>query len=192
MTSARSWRWASVAADRGAAGGEQHLQGGSLRAGLGGGQPGPGQGVAGGAFGVDHIGLRPVSAGGADRAVELDDQLAPLGEVAGQPGAVAAGAFHRPPAEPAVLLGEGEQLGVAVRVGSDGGGGQHRAGLDRDQRGSVGVGVGVHADDELDQFCQHGHAFSLLRADVTTGPVRYGDRQDCDGTPRAATRGSSS
>ncbi len=37
-----------------------------------------GQGVAGGAFGVDHIGLRPVPPRRTHRAIELDDQLAPL------------------------------------------------------------------------------------------------------------------
>jgi hypothetical protein len=143
MTNARSWRWPSVAACTAAPGGEQHLQPGALRSGLRCGQPDPGQRVAGGAFGVDHIGLGAVAAGGPFGTVELDDQLTPLAQVAGQPGAIAAAALHRPRAQPAVPIGERDQLGVAVGVGGDGGGGQHGAGIDRDQRGGVGIGVGI-------------------------------------------------
>jgi hypothetical protein len=124
------------------------------------GQSGPGQSVAGGAFGIDGIGLRPRTASGADRAVELDDQLTQLLQVAGQPGAVAAGALDRPPTQASMLLGQCDQRGVAVLVGGHGDRGQHRAGVDRDQHRGVGIGVGVDPDDELDQFCQHGHAFS--------------------------------
>jgi hypothetical protein len=77
--------------DGSAAGGQAHLQGGPLRAGLGLGQPRAGEGVAGGAFGVDRIGLGPGASGGALGAVQFDDQLVRVGEVAGQSGAVAAG-----------------------------------------------------------------------------------------------------
>jgi len=118
--------------DGGAAGGEQHLQTGPRRPGLRGGQAHPGQSVACSAFGVDHIGLRPGPPRRTHRAVELDDQLTSLAEVSGQTGAVAAGAFHRPAAQPAVLLGQREQLRVPVGVGGDGGGGYDRAGVDRD------------------------------------------------------------
>jgi hypothetical protein len=101
-------------------------------------------------------------AGPARRAlgpVQLHDQLLPVSQVAGQAGAVAAGALHRPRPQPAVLLGHSDELGVAVRVGGDRRAGQHPAGAGIDDRGGVGVLVGVDADDDLDQFCQHGHAF---------------------------------
>jgi len=114
----------------------------------------------GGAFGVDPIGLGPGSAGRADRAVELDDHFPVLGEVAGQAGAVAAGAFDRPGPQPAVAIGPSGQLCVAVGVRGHGHGVEQCAVSGGEQRGGVGVGVGVDPDDELDQFCQHGHAFS--------------------------------
>ncbi|MGY1914263.1 hypothetical protein [Blastococcus sp. SYSU DS0973] len=61
-------------------------------------------------------------------------------------------------------LGQNDQFGVAVGVGvgGDHGSGQHCAGAGIEHRGGVGLAVGVDADDDLDQFCQHGHAFFSL------------------------------
>ena len=57
----------------------------SPRRGLGLRQLRPGQGVAGRTLGVDHIGLRRSPPRGADRAVELHDQLTEPIEVADRP-----------------------------------------------------------------------------------------------------------
>jgi hypothetical protein len=58
-----------------------------------------------------------------------------------------------------VPLGQPGQLGVAVGVGRNRRPSQHRSGVGVDHRGGMGVLVRVDADDDLDQFCQHGHAF---------------------------------
>ncbi len=100
--------------DRGAAGGEVHLQRGPLSTSLGLGQVGAGQRVAGGAHGVDRIGLGLGPSLGPHRPVQLDHHLVALGQVLSQAGAVAAAAFHRPGPQSQVLFGEGIQLGVAV------------------------------------------------------------------------------
>jgi hypothetical protein len=43
--------------------------------------------------------------------------------------------------------------------------------------------VGVDADDDLDEVCQHGHRVVLLARRMTWSvPVRDEARQDCDGT----------
>ncbi len=137
--------------------GQQRRQRGPLRAGLRRGEAGAGQGVAGGPFGVDHVGLAPAAAGRAGRAVQLEDHLLGVAEVAGQAGAVAAGALDRPRPQAAMLLGQFHQLAIAVGVGGHGDRGEQGTVGGRDQRGGVGVGVGVDPDDEFDQFCQHGH-----------------------------------
>jgi hypothetical protein len=152
--------------------GQQRGQRGPLRPGLGRGQPNPGQGVAGGAFSVDHIGLGPAATGRSNRAVQLHDHFPGVGEVAGQSGAVAASTLDRPGPQPTVALGQLQQLGVAIGISCDRDRGQQRAGIDRDQRGGVSIGVGVDPDDELDQFCQHGHCVLLTVADAGSGPVR--------------------
>jgi hypothetical protein len=143
----------------GAPGGKEHLQRRAVGAGLGLGQLGAGQCVAGGAFGVDRVGLGPGPPRGALGPIELDDHFVGVGEVPGQPGAVATGALHRPGAQAGVLLSQGEEFGVAVGVGGDRRAGQHGTGAGIDQRGGVCLTVGVDADDDLDQLCQHGHAF---------------------------------
>jgi hypothetical protein len=56
-------------------GGQAHLQRGSLGAGLGLSQPGAGQRLTGGAFGVDRVGLGAGPSGRPLGSVEFDDQL---------------------------------------------------------------------------------------------------------------------
>jgi hypothetical protein len=56
-----------------------------------------------------------------------------------------------------VGLGQADQRGVAVGVGADRDPGQHPAGADIEDRSGMSVGVGVDTDDDLDEFCQHGH-----------------------------------
>ena len=192
MTSACSCRWASAAASTAARRAVSRICSAARSgAGLGLRQPGAGQGVAGGAFGVDRVGLRPGPAGRADRAVQLDDQLAGIGQVPGQAGAVAAGALHRPGPQPRVLLGQGDQLGVAVGIGASPwpGPAPRRCGASTTAAVWVSL-VGVDADDDLDQFCQHGHAFSPDRGDAKV-PVRCGDGRTVTGHASGNWRSSS-
>jgi hypothetical protein len=148
--------------NRGPPCGQAHLQHRPPRAGLGLGQSGAGQCVAGGTVSVDRIGLGPGPARRPLGPVQLHDQFAGVSEMTGQAGAVAAGALHRPGPQPGVLLGQGAQLGIAIGICGHRHLGQHAAGACVDDRGGVGVFVGVDADDDLDQLCQHGHAFFSL------------------------------
>jgi hypothetical protein len=63
-----------------------------------------------------------------------------------------------------VLLGQGDKSGVAVRVGDDRRSSQHSSGTGIDDRGGVRLAAcldaDADADDDLDQLCQHGRAFS--------------------------------
>jgi hypothetical protein len=74
-----------------------------------------------------------------------------------------------------VLLGQCDELDVAVGVGGHGHPGQHATGAGIEHRGGMGVFVGVDADDDLDQLCQHGHAFFSLTGGTQQVPVRCGD-----------------
>jgi hypothetical protein len=101
----------------------------------------------------------------------------------GQPGTVPAGALDRPHPLPTVLVGQLEELPVAIRGGGRGQVGQGLAGGRGEGRGGVGLLVGVDADDDLDGVCQHGHRVVLLARRMTWSvPVRDEARQDCDGT----------
>ena len=44
-----------------------------------------------------------------------------------------------------------------------------------EHRGGVSVFVRVDADDDLDQLCEHGHAFFSLTGGTQQVPVRFGD-----------------
>jgi hypothetical protein len=74
-----------------------------------------------------------------------------------------------------MLVGQGHELGVAVRIGGNRRAGQHATGAHVDDRGGVGLAVGVDADDDLDELCQHGHAFFSLTGGTQQVPVRCGD-----------------
>ena len=140
------------AADDGAvSGGEQDAQGFAVAAGPGCGQMLAGQRFAGGADGVEFVGLGAVTAGRAGGPVDLDDPFAVLEQEGGEPGAEAAGALDRPdPPAGGVQDGEGQDPFVAHRVGGAVQVVDDTAGGGFDDGGDVGVAVGVDADDEVD------------------------------------------
>ena len=150
------------------AGGQQDPQG---LAGLAGARPGVaggGQGLAGGANGVQFVGLAATAAG-PPGPVSLDDQVPGAGERAGQARAVRAAALDCPGRAEArgVLGGEARQAGVAGGVCADLDGGQVRA-EPVNGYGGMSVGVGIDADDDVSQFCEHGHG------PFSRGPERFG------------------
>jgi hypothetical protein len=77
-----------------------------------------------------------------------------------------------------VLVGQAQQLPVAGLGRRHGRLGDHGAGGGRDDRGGVGVLVGVDADDDLDELCQHVHRVDSLPGDDVDGSVRADARQD--------------
>jgi hypothetical protein len=122
-----------------------HLQARPLGPGLRRGQPDPGQSVAGGAFGINHIGLGPRAAARHGRG------------------------------------GRARQPARHARAGA----GQGRRRSRRCPPSPIPAGrSGIRPRRPASMDLR-----SPFRVDATSGPVRCGDRQDCDGTPRAATRG---
>lgn len=140
------------------------------------------EGFAGGAYGIQVVGLGAVAPRRAGWAVDLDDPLAAFEQVCGQPGAEAAASLDGPnPSAGGLFVGERDDAAVTHRVG--------RALLVRDNSaghgddgGGVGVAVSVDADDVLDFGCQHGHAVppSVEPIGVGTGLDAVTARQDCD------------
>ena len=118
--------------------------------------------LAGGADGVQRVGLRAVF-GLAGRPVELDDPLAVSIERDGEATPVAGGALDHPGplTVNAVAVDEHDGLVVAVlgrweaALGDDAGaaGVEHREGDP--------VAVGVDADHMVDEFCKHGGGTSV-------------------------------
>jgi len=148
--------------DRGAPRGQQHRQRGPFRALAGRSVVFAGQCVTGGANRVDIVGLRTHAPWRPFRAVQLQDFLALHAKVAGEPGAVAAGPFDRPRPQPAVTIGELDELVVAITICRDRHDLDHRPRRRGDDRGGVGVFVRVDPDDEIDEFCEHGHCVPPL------------------------------
>jgi hypothetical protein len=164
---------ASGLADRGhprgggaASGGQQHPQRFSLAA------PARDRGtlvvlaerLTGGPHGIQRVAFGAAAGGWPLGSADLHDVLAALDQEAGEAGAVAAGALHRPAAPPdegEMGLGEAEQLHVADGVGGGGCLGEDAAEVG-DGGGGEGVAVGVDADDTVDECCQHWHAVVLL------------------------------
>jgi hypothetical protein len=134
---------------RAAAGHPQAAQGvGRPAAGLGDPDRTPGLGGAGGGLGVDRVGLAPVPAGRAVRAVDLD-QLHPRGlQVMRQPGTVGPGALHPDPGQRPEATQPTQQPRVAGRGGRELPVPQQPAGEVQDS-GSVGVAVRVHPTGHL-------------------------------------------
>ncbi len=109
-----------------------------------------------------RCGERPV------RAVELDDQLAERRRGAGS----ARRRSRRCPRSPTPAARRGARRGRPARRSRPGrcatvSSSTSGAGAGGDDRGGVGVLVGVDADDDIDELCEHGHAFfSLPGTDV--------------------------
>jgi hypothetical protein len=123
-----------------------------------------------------------VAAGGSRGPVQLHHLLGVGMQEPGQAGAIAAGAFNRPDTLARLLLGQGQQLAVAGRSGRRRCLGDHRPGGGGDDRGGGGLLVGVDADDELDEVCQHVHRVDSVPGVDVRGRPGPEPRQDCDGT----------
>jgi len=116
-----------------------------------------------------------VAALGSLGPVELDDELVSLVQVAGESRPVAPSALDRPRPHPSILLGEGDESGVAIGGGLDGALAQHPAGSCVECGGAVACDVGVDPDHDVDDFRQTVHA--LLLSPEGRGRFRSGRRQ---------------
>jgi hypothetical protein len=112
--------------------------------------------LVGGPDRVEPVGL---GAGAARRAlgpIDLDHPLALLEQVAGQPGAVAAGRLDRPHPPPrGVLARERQQPPVTQRVGRRRRVRPDDPGCDLHDRRGVGVAMGVDTDRVVGSLCEH-------------------------------------
>jgi hypothetical protein len=72
------------------------------------------QRLASGPDRIERVGLRAVAPLGSFGSVELDHDLLPLGQVSGEVGSVAAGAFDCPNLQGGLFAGQLHQLGVAL------------------------------------------------------------------------------
>jgi len=108
--------------------------------------------------GVDRVGLALSAAGFAMGLFAFEHDQTGRGGGAGQPDAVAAGAFDRDDdAGPGGVFDDpGQQLGVAGGVVADGGHGD-RGAVGEGDLDLVGVAMGVDTDHGVDEVCQHGH-----------------------------------
>jgi len=134
-----------------------------------------GERFAGGSDGVELVGLGAVTACRTLGVVDLDDPLAVLQEVGGQPSAEAAGPFDRPDAAArSPLIRERQQAAISSCVGSDGKVSDQTSGWCH-SRGSVRVLVGIDAQNEVDPVSEHDQGPILRQADSgvrPTGPPR--------------------
>jgi hypothetical protein len=111
---------------------------------------------------VQVVGLALASPGGTVGPVHLDDDLAVSVQPAGEPGAVAAGAFHADAIDPAEGGCPVKQRGVADRGGRDRPGANQPPELVEGD-GDVAVGMGIHADGDEDLgIWQGGQGHRLL------------------------------
>jgi hypothetical protein len=99
---------------------------------------------------VQRVALSAVTAAGPLGPVDLGHPFAPVGQEAGQAGAVGAGALHRPAAAARRPLGDQTQqgLGAGLVAGHRELGDQAAVGIQ--DRGSVAVAVGVDPDNVVD------------------------------------------
>ena len=89
-------------------------------------------------------------------AADLEHRLAALGEVAGETGAVMAGALDRPDASAArVPLREAQRLGVAARARPHHRLRQHRSRRRGHDRERVLIAVRVDTDHVIHLVCKH-------------------------------------
>jgi hypothetical protein len=134
------------------------------------------QRLAGGPGGIQRVGLGAVASGGPLGPVQLHDLLGVRAQEPGQAGTIAAGALDRPHPPTLLPIGQPQQLLVAGRGGRHGGLLEHGAANCLNNRGGVGVLVGVDPDDELDEVCQHSHALTPCPDVEVDGSVRTGPR----------------
>ena len=161
--------------------GDQHRQCGALASTAGLGEVFAGECFASGAHGVERIGLGALSTGRTVWPVEFDHDFASLGEVSGEACAVAAGAFDRPHSQCRVLIGHCDQLGVAGLV-------RRRVWWSSSApvaaRTTAAVWVCLWVSTPMTTSTDSDNmvtAFLLFRKGRGV-PVRFGVRQDCDGT----------
>jgi hypothetical protein len=144
----------------------------------------PANAARGGVLGVEGVGLATQPAVGSVGPVDLDYFDAGLGEVASDPGTVAAGALDPDPTHVTVGAHPPQQRPVA------GPGGGERAGVDQhtsgvNDRSYMEVLVGVDAaDDDTAGWCDAAQA-ELLRFTRIRGrhALTEAGGQDSDGTP---------
>ena len=150
-----------------------------------------GEGLPGGADGVQGVALSAGPSREPLGSADLDHLLAMGLQEGRQAGAVAASAFHRPTAPTGHLRsGEVEQATVAGPVGADrhlGEQAPHRVG----GSGGQGVSVGVDADDAVNGASQPGHCDSSSVLWATVG-LEDTARQICDGSQPEGWTGCSS
>ncbi len=132
--------------------GDQHRQRSTLPATAGLAEVLAGESFASGAHGIERIGLGALPTRGPLRPIELDHHFTSFGQVPCETGAVAAGALDGPHSQCRVLVGQGDQLGVASLVRRLGAVVEFGAGRCSHDRGGVGVLVGVDADDDIDEL----------------------------------------
>ena len=126
---------------------------------------GPGRGL-----GVDGVGLAPPAAHLAVGSVDLDYGDACGAEMAGEPGAVGAGALHPDAGQRPERAHPAQHLLIAACVGVEAGGAQQpRRGVY--DRGDMGVFVGVDPAEDLGPVRCHNGDASCWSSDVwgTTG-----------------------
>jgi hypothetical protein len=107
---------------------------------------------------VDRIGFSLAAAGFAVRPCTLEYPQSGGGDGAGEADTVAAGALDRDrhPPSAGVLTDPAQQLGVAGTGVLDDAGGDRRSGAQGDLD-LMGIAVGVDADHDIDDLCQHRH-----------------------------------
>lgn len=133
-------------------------------------QPVRPEGLAGGADGVESVGLGAVF-GLAGRAIELDHPPPEMAQHDGQAAAEAGRAFDDPGpfGVHAVAIDQLDGVSIAVCGGWEPALGEHagRAGVD-DGEGDP-IAVGIDADHVMDEFCKHDGGTSDVDVSVGAG-----------------------
>jgi hypothetical protein len=134
-----------------------------------------GQHRAGGGLGVDRVGLAALAAGASVWPVDLHHGDMLVQQVAGQAGAVAAGAFDPDHVWVPVATQPAKQLPVASTISGELPIAQQSS-LLVDDGGVVGAAVGVHPADDNPGALGHAGTAVPLEARARTGTHRPGRR----------------
>jgi hypothetical protein len=137
---------------------------------------------------VGGVGLAALAAGLAVRPHHLGHLHATGGQVAGQPGAVTAGALHPYLRQLAMRAHPGQRRLIPGRTSRERLGAQHPAHLNQ-HRGHVHIGVRVHAPrDRQHLLCDPGHNLSFLAIPAARGrgtkPLAGTGGQNTSRTPK--------